>query len=354
MGCTLDIAAAAGVSATLVSWVAKGTATQHRISEATQRRVRVAMEQLGYRPAGPEVASSSTTQQPNNLTTLLAAAGYRLVPVENGEELSRMPREGLVGLVYRELRVASHESRVGEGESHSELRVGGRDAPLLAGTVLPAVSQVEPPAVSQVEPPAVSHDEPVAPVNEVVLTEPFDQAQGRPNPPLSETQEVVSAVEMEGAALSAPVSREAVEVTTPVSEARNPVSEVVPQPVESPAPPVEPVAAPTPTTPEAILEVAPIPASTPPVVLTEPFDQAQGRQNPPLSETPPSVSEVAADVPAAEVADDDPPGTNAAGPSTSLRAGTSASTLVAEPVAEPEIESPAPPPETSMPTAPQA
>ena len=256
MGCTLDIAAAAGVSATLVSWVAKGTATQHRISEATQRRVRVAMEQLGYRPAGPEVASSSTTQQPNNLTTLLAAAGYRLVPVENGEELSRMPREGLVGLVYRELRVASHESRVGEGESHSELRVGGRDAPLLAGTVLPAVSQVEPPAVSQVEPPAVSHDEPVAPVNEVVLTEPFDQAQGRPNPP--------------------------------------------------------------------------------------------------LSETPPSVSEVAADVPAAEVADDDPPGTNAAGPSTSLRAGTSASTLVAEPVAEPEIESPAPPPETSMPTAPQA
>jgi transcriptional regulator with XRE-family HTH domain len=91
---TRDVAAVAGVSATVVSWVAKGTATQHRITEATQRRVRAAIEQLGYRPAGPAVVGcsvdkllserpaclpealrrqtdslSSTTQQPDNLTT---------------------------------------------------------------------------------------------------------------------------------------------------------------------------------------------------------------------------------------------------------------------------------------------
>jgi hypothetical protein len=48
------------------------------------------------------------------------------------------------------------------------------------------------------------------------------------------------------------------------------------------------------------MEGAALSAPVDEVVLTEPFDQAQGRQNPPLSETPLSVSEVAADVPAAD------------------------------------------------------
>jgi hypothetical protein len=81
---TRDVAAVAGVSAMLVSWVAKGTAPQHRIPEATQRRVRAAIEQLGYEPVKPAVVGCSVdkllsespecslplaTEQPNNLTT---------------------------------------------------------------------------------------------------------------------------------------------------------------------------------------------------------------------------------------------------------------------------------------------
>jgi hypothetical protein len=135
-----EVALAAGVSRTVVSWVVNGTAAQHRVTQATEQRVKAAVAQLNYepsrflakrellschvdkllseRPEGSLLSSTtqqldnpttsrdsgslpSATQQPSNLTTFLVAAGYRLMPVENVDELGRMPREGLVGILYR-------------------------------------------------------------------------------------------------------------------------------------------------------------------------------------------------------------------------------------------------------------
>jgi transcriptional regulator with XRE-family HTH domain len=75
-----EVALAAGVSRTVVSWVVNGTAAQHRVTKATEQRVKAAVAQLNYEPSrflrGKELLSespagslSSTTKQPNNPTT---------------------------------------------------------------------------------------------------------------------------------------------------------------------------------------------------------------------------------------------------------------------------------------------
>jgi hypothetical protein len=92
-----DVASAAGVSAPVVSWVANGTATQHRITEATQCRVRAVIERMGY--------GASREGGAGNLTTALSAFGYEFVPVTSLEDLTNLPGGRLVGVVYeREVR----------------------------------------------------------------------------------------------------------------------------------------------------------------------------------------------------------------------------------------------------------
>jgi hypothetical protein len=92
-----DVALAAGVSRTVVSWVVNGTAAQHRVTKSTEQRVKAAVAQLNYEPGRflgrTELLSCSAdkllsespvclpealftaTQQLSNLTTLLSAAG---------------------------------------------------------------------------------------------------------------------------------------------------------------------------------------------------------------------------------------------------------------------------------------
>ncbi len=113
-----DVAVEAGVSAPVVSWVANGTATQHRIGEATQCRVRAVIERMGYgssRGAGAVVGCQTaellgkspfgqplTTQQLDNLTTALSAFGCELVPAQTRADLVSVTTEGLVGVLYRQ------------------------------------------------------------------------------------------------------------------------------------------------------------------------------------------------------------------------------------------------------------
>jgi hypothetical protein len=46
-----EVALAAGVSRTVVSWVVNGTAAQHRVTKATEQRVKAAVAQLNYEPS---------------------------------------------------------------------------------------------------------------------------------------------------------------------------------------------------------------------------------------------------------------------------------------------------------------
>ena len=110
-----EVALAAGVSKPVVSWVVNGTAAQHRVSKATEQRVRAEITRLGYRPgwfvktltcsvehgAGyTEGGVPSVGGKLDGLTTVLATAGYRLVPVATMANLARLPDDGLVGVVY--------------------------------------------------------------------------------------------------------------------------------------------------------------------------------------------------------------------------------------------------------------
>ena len=126
-----DVAASAGVSTATVSYVMNGKAEGLGITPATRQRVLEAIQKTGYRPnrAAREMALGClppagqaqllscqvaellsndpngqplTTEQPNNLTTLLAAAGYSLVPVTSVNDLPQLTGIGLVGVLYRQ------------------------------------------------------------------------------------------------------------------------------------------------------------------------------------------------------------------------------------------------------------
>ena len=412
---TRDVAAAAGVSATLVSWVAKGTATQHRIPEKTQRRVRVAMEQLGYRPAGPGPAGpavvgcsvdkllsersaeslSSTTKQPDNLTTLLSSSGYRLVTVQSTADLAVAMTEGLVGLVYRE-----RENRPSTEDQDPGLRLklpvtppaetlsldSRSNANGLRSEVVTPVFEATPsvPPVSQ----ASSVSEVAADVTTLRSSVPSLRSRVSAADAASEVQPGTNAAGPStslraGTSASTLAAEPEIEIPAPTAEAPTPtyapVSPSSPSATEQPnnlttapqAPSVSEVAADVPAA-EAASEIQPgtyaagTPASTlaaePEIEILAPTAETPTPTyapvlpaSPSATEQPnnlttapqaPSVSEVAAGVSAAEAASVIQPGTNAAGPSTPLRAGTSASTLAAEP----EIEIPAPTPETPAPT----
>jgi hypothetical protein len=293
---TRDVAAVAGVSATLVSWVAKGTATQHRIPEVTQRRVRAAIEQLGYRPAGPagpavvgcSVAQllserpagslSATTKQPDNLTTILSSTGYRLVPVENVDVLGRMPREGLVGILYR--------------KAPSPSAIEQLDYP----TTLP------PPAPAPT--PETPHLNPLPPL----LRPDVEDYEGHEGERKEELAAVAFAV--------APEAAEPKVAPPPVVEVVPSVSEPEPAPAptpETPAPTYERGSAPDPVVDvvPAVLDPEPIPSSAPAPEAPTPT-YAPVLAPAPVIDVVPSASEVAADVSAAVVADEDQLGTDAA------------------------------------------
>jgi DNA-binding LacI/PurR family transcriptional regulator len=72
---SLDVARLAGVSKTAVSFVLNGRATHHGLSIATQSRIRVAAEALGYTPN--HAARSLRRQRTNVITFLTADLGNR-------------------------------------------------------------------------------------------------------------------------------------------------------------------------------------------------------------------------------------------------------------------------------------
>ena len=147
-GSTLrDVAAEAGVSKTIVSWVYHGKAEQHRVSEETQRRVAAVIARRGYVPA---TAGTPPALPVVNLTTLLATAGYRFVagPVPGMDGI------GLVGGVYQ-----------------------AREA---------APVEVAPPVMVKVPPVEIPVQAPVAAVP-VQVKVPIDKPAAPVTPPLAET-----------------------------------------------------------------------------------------------------------------------------------------------------------------------
>ena len=337
-----DVAAQAGVSPPVVSWVANGTATQHRISESTQRRVRGAIEQMGYepaKPAGPAVVGcpvdkllsgrpadslSSTTKQPDNLTTLLSSSGYRLVPVQTKADLAAATDVGLVGLVYRESRVASSELRVGSG------------APVV--TAVPAV-------VSSADHPGTNAADTAATTEEVRSEAPVVTA----------VPAVVNSNDPPGA--------NATGMSAGVPEEETPVSILVAEP-ELPAPP--------PSTTQQPNNLTTAPQAPSPSTTEQP-------DNPTTEPQAPSASEVAADVSASstpaemsavEAVGEVQPSTDAAdtattteeirsgapvvtavpaGVSSEVQPGTNAAGTSASTLTESEIEIPAPAPVVAPP-----
>ena len=105
-----DIASSAGVSTATVSYVINGKAEGLGITPVTRERVLEAIRQTGYRPnrAAREMAFGQQSADPlpatpaPDLATILAAAGYSLVPVASVNELPQMTGIGLVGVLYRQ------------------------------------------------------------------------------------------------------------------------------------------------------------------------------------------------------------------------------------------------------------
>jgi hypothetical protein len=366
-----EVALAAGVSRTLVSWVVNGTAAQHRVTKVTEQRVKVAVAQLNYEPGrflgrkellseSPAGSLSSTTKQPDNLITLLSSSGYRLVPVQSKADLAAATTEGLVGLVYRDSRVAS-----------SELR-GGGDAPRLAGAAMPVVSHVGPRVVTAV---------PAVVCSDVRLG---THAAGPSTPLRAGTAASTLAAEPETAPLPetpAPTHAPVLPASPSATEQPNNLTTAPQAPPASP--PETPHLNPLPQgeRKEELTAVAPeaaepeVETPAPPPSTTEQPNNLTTAPEPapapdPVAEVAPPVSpvfEVAADVPAAEAASAVQPGSNAADTAATTEevqsgapvvtavpavvssedqpgtnaAETSASTLVAEP----EIEIPAPSPQ---------
>ena len=352
-----EVALAAGVSRTVVSWVVNGTAAQHRVTKVTEQRVKVAVAQLNYEPGrflgrkellseSPAGSLSSTTKQPDNLITLLSSSGYRLVPVQSKADLAAATTEGLVGLVYRDSRVAS-----------SELR-GGGDAPRLAGAAMPVVSHVGPRVVTAV--PAVVR-------SDVRLG---THAAGPSTPLRAGTAASTLAAEPETAPLPetpAPTHAPVLPASPSATEQPNNLTTAPQAPPASP--PETPHLNPLPQgeRKEELTAVAPEAAEPEVETPAPPPSTTEQPNNLTTAPQAPSVSEVAADVPAAEAASAVQPGSNAADTAATTEevqsgapvvtavpavvssedqpgtnaAETSASTLVAEP----EIEIPAPSPQ---------
>ena len=227
-----DVASAAGVSAPVVSWVANGTATQHRIAEATQRRVRAVIERMGYgasRGAGAVVdcqvaellgkspfGQPLTTQQLNNLTTALSVIGCEWVPVTSANDLTTLSGGRLVGVVY--------QSSVTSEQSSAERE--------LKPVVVPV--------------PVVSIPVPVVPIQA-----PIEGAAGT----AATTEEVPDVTELVPSAIPPSTTKQpsnpetvdlVVEQIQPVAE-EAPVPVVVPEPILEPVtvdPPPEPIQAP--------------------------------------------------------------------------------------------------------------
>jgi len=371
-----DVAAQAGVSPPVVSWVANGTATQHRISESTQRRVRGAIEQMGYepaKPAGPAVVGcpvdkllsgrpadslSSTTKQPDNLTTLLSSSGYRLVPVQTKADLAAATDVGLVGLVYRESRVASSELRVGSG------------APVV--TAVPAVvSSADHPGYNAADT-AVTTEEARSGAPVVTAVPAVVVSEVQPGTNAADTAATTEEVRSEAPVVTAvpavvnsndPPGANATGMSAGVPEEETPVSILVAEP-ELPAPP--------PSTTQQPNNLTTAPQAPSPSTTEQP-------DNPTTEPQAPSASEVAADVSASstpaemsavEAVGEVQPSTDAAdtattteeirsgapvvtavpaGVSSEVQPGTNAAGTSASTLTESEIEIPAPAPVVAPP-----
>ncbi|MEI6514932.1 MAG: LacI family DNA-binding transcriptional regulator [bacterium] len=306
-GSTLrDVAAEAGVSKTIVSWVYHGKAEQHRVSEETQRRVAAVIARRGYVPA---TAGTPPALPVVNLTTLLATAGYRFVagPVPGMDGI------GLVGGVYQAREAAPVEV-----------------APPVMVKVPPVEIPVQAPVAAvpvQVKVPIAKPAAPVTPpLAETVISE-------NPSPPRTEGAEAeirTSNIQLDPVAVSQPLTADPTPATSHVGtspllegEASRAVNQEAPKiipPVTLPPPPVEPEPLPVPVIsevaseeviPPAMVEVPPVADSVQVLVAAVPDPVEVPISEPAAPVVPPVAEPVASEVAPVEVSPpavvEDPP-----------------------------------------------
>lgn len=121
-----DVARLAGVSKTAVSLVLNGCADRHGLSEATQSRVRLAAEALGYTPN--HAARSLRRQRTGIITFLTSDLGNRYVAeVMAAAELAARARGHVVNVISARSDDAEAEAldRMGPGVSDGLVAYGG-------------------------------------------------------------------------------------------------------------------------------------------------------------------------------------------------------------------------------------
>jgi hypothetical protein len=305
-----DIAMAAGVSPTAVSYAIRGKTAGLNIPAATRARIVAIAHQCGYQPnriardmvlgrqstiglvlSATEAATSAAlipTVEP-----LLAAAGYRLVvialPVDPGaarERVTALLHDGVAGILCcpAAIPVTSQIVEgscpvfpVAPGAAESLLRALGVSLPAAAAPVTPPQTSPSPPTpLPSPAPPApvkiptpvvipaapsVAATKPVAPPVTVVPApvippKPEPEITLSPEPPV----EAVPAPEPEPVVIPPPPAAEPEPIIQePVQLESAPV---IPEPKSS-APEPEPVAA----TPEPVITPEPEPQAPPPVVI---------------------------------------------------------------------------------------
>ena len=153
-----DVAASAGVSIATVSYVMNGKAEGLGITPVTRQRVLEAIRRTGYRPnqsardiaLGQQSTDSLPTAPALDLATILAAAGYSLVPVTSVNDLPPLT-DGIVGVVY--------EREVRKQKSASFAKAPEAKEVSLSQPVVPESAQT--PVVEPVVPKIIPEPEPV-------------------------------------------------------------------------------------------------------------------------------------------------------------------------------------------------
>ena len=253
-----DVAASAGVSIATVSYVMNGKAEGLGITPVTRQRVLEAIRRTGYRPKqsardialGQQSTDSLPTAPALDLATILAAAGYSLVPVTSVNDLPPLT-DGIVGVVYeREVRKQKSASFAKAPEA-KEVSLSQSVVPESAQT--PVVEPVVPMDRQDVQDrvpvsdPTSELPQPVIPAPEPTSSTLSPESETPPNsscpscPSMldssSDTEERDSNMDRQDVQDRAPVSDPTSESPQPVIPAPEPTSSTVEESAEAPCSP---------------------------------------------------------------------------------------------------------------------
>ncbi|MEI6166857.1 MAG: helix-turn-helix domain-containing protein [bacterium] len=239
-----DVAKAAGVSLSAVSFVLNGKAGKYRISPTTQARIRTAITQLGFKPDQIAISKAHGEHQPH--------------PIE------ATPVEPIAQPVVEEIPPPEPEIAIENVPPGIEV-----DADVPAASAPEADPSISTPVFTPAETHAIT-PEVTAPAPETPHLNPLPQGERTDGiqegtPPPATPSPVNIAIETPTQEPPPPVPPPNFDQQPNNSTAASPESNLEPTPIPDPAP----VVAPTPTQPEATPPPAPEPEPPPESVLPE-------------------------------------------------------------------------------------